>query len=77
VRREKSLRGPFGTAILFLNPSAGIAFMVGLISMSFFVTNNLNYERHPSSPASATTNTATAAATNAVTTAPAARTGAP
>ncbi len=63
-RREKSLRGPFDTATLILNPSAGIAFIVGLISMSFFVTYNLNYERHPDSPPTASTN-ATAAATTA------------
>jgi hypothetical protein len=77
----KKLRGKWGITVEWLNPLGGICFILGLICMSFFVTNNLSHDPHPSSRASSpTTNTtpATAAATiptnNASSNAPATRT---
>jgi hypothetical protein len=84
IRRERSLRGgAWGVAILWLNPSSGLAFIIGLIFMSMFVTTNLNngkdaYNGAPPSGsgtnAPTTTNAIPATTTNAATTANAAST---
>jgi len=65
VRDEKVLRGKLGAAVVWLNPSAGVMFMIGLISMSVFVTINLNYEQATNSRSSTATNAPGAAATSA------------
>jgi hypothetical protein len=74
VRREKSLRGWFGTATIWLNPASGVAFMVGLISMSAFVTTNLNYANNSScstnAPTQAPTSSSATPSTNAPSAAP-------
>ena len=65
VRDEKLLRGIYGVAVEWLNPGAGVFFMIGLISMSVFVTTNLNYEHSNNSGSFTATNTPAAAATSA------------
>jgi hypothetical protein len=65
IRDEKLLSGRFGTAVEWLNPSAGVVFMIGLISMAVFVTKNLNYEPAAKSRSSTSTNAPAAAAASA------------
>jgi hypothetical protein len=78
IRREKNLLGPYGVAIQWLNPTSAVAFIVGLISMSVFVTTNLSHGTEPLKSSTTTqTNAPAASASPAATAASAATNTAP
>jgi len=72
-RDEAKLNGIFGSSVVWLNPSAGALFILGLICMSVFVTTNL-YAKSTTTPTltAGTPATTTTNSTSANPTSPAA-----
>lgn len=65
IRDENLIGGIWHKFVMWLNPSTGITFMLGLISMSVFVTYNINNE-HPNANQSQNTNNAAVASSSNV-----------